>query len=596
MILLENGRSCLYQWDIDQRVEIESAEEIIEVHFVNAVTSPALVVSVYEEDGRRFANIPNILLQQFWPIQAYGCCASRVRDVETFKVIRREKPADYIYTETELKTYGSLEERIEANAEAIEKIGEAAEKNAETAASLGRQTDNLADQIRASAPDFSASGPAPICRPLAGDPLTVLSRIDIRQEGSGDPSPSNVRPIVRHSQVSLTITDDEGQRVITKELATPVIQGSFNWATGEARNDARIRDIGAATPVETGTSSSGIRYVRLMVAGAPLTTMLACNRYRITTALPSASGYIRIVGTMVYVYDNAIDFDNPAAAYAGTEVVEPAAETVVQEGPMEVLAGRGVNTIVSSTGDTEVSGKAVLDALEKTDLPEAINTALAQAKESGEFDGPQGIPGEKGEKGDRGEKGDPGEPGKDATPYTLPAATADTLGGVKVGNGLVMTGDVLGMKPDGVYELIESFAIEEDTLWVGRTQEPNGKNYALKAVRVKIISKPSEQQNAYIYFNGEEKEVSAVYLVSYSHAENERTTTAICFPLYGYWYAFNLGSANDSYNNSPPNNYPKLNGNASVVENPYITRISMKANGNFRTGTIIEIWGVRANA
>lgn len=562
MILLENGRSCLYQWDIDQRVEIESAEEIIEVHFVNAVTSPALVVSVYEEDGRRFANIPNILLQQFWPIQAYGCCASRVRDVETFKVIRREKPADYIYTETELKTYGSLEERIEANAEAIEKIGEAAEKNAETAASLGRQTDNLADQIRASAPDFSASGPAPICRPLAGDPLTVLSRIDIRQEGSGDPSPSNVRPIVRHSQVSLTITDDEDQRVITKELATPVIRGSFNWATGETRSDARIRDIGAATPVETGTSSTGVKYVRLMVAGAPLTTMLACNRYRVTTALPSVSGYIRIVGTMVYVYDNAIDFDNPAAAYAGTEVVEPAAETVTQDTPTEVLAGRGINTIVSSTGDTEVSGKAVLDVYSKQEVDEALDLLAGV------------IP----------------------DPYTLPAATADTLGGVKVGNGLVMTGDVLGMKPDGVYELIESFAIEEDTLWVGRTQEPNGKNYALKAVRVKIISKPSEQQNAYIYFNGEEKEVSAVYLVSYSHAENERTTTAICFPLYGYWYAFNLGSANYSYNNSSPNNYPKLNGNASVVENPYITRISMKANGNFRTGTIIEIWGVRANA
>ena len=580
MILLENGRSCLYQWDIDQRVEIESAEEIIEVHFVNAVTSPALVVSVYEEGGRRFANIPNILLQQFWPIQAYGCCESRVRDVETFKVIRREKPADYIYTETELKTYGSLEERIEANAEAIEKIGEAAEKNAETAASLGRQTDNLADQIRSSAPDFSASGLAPICRPLAGDPLTVLSHIDIRQEGSGDPSPDNVRPIERHSQVSLTITDDEGQRVITKELATPVIRGSYNWATGEARNDVRIRDVGAAAAVNTGTSSTGIRYVNTHNGGKVPTALLACNRYKVTTSLPTESGFIRIVGGSIYIYDNAIDFANPSAAYAGTEVVEPAAETVTQDTPTEVLAGRGVNTIVSSTGSTEVSGKAVLDALEKADLPEAINTALAQAKESGEFDGKDGLPGKD------------GRDGKDA-PADVVRYGAQTLTDDQKAQARENIG---AAEPDGVYELIESFAIEEDTLWVGRTQEPNGKNYALKAVRVKIISKPSEQQNAYIYFNGKEKEVSAVYLVSYSHAENERTTTAICFPLYGYWYAFNLGSANDVYNNSSPNNYPKLNGNASVVENPYITSISMKANGNFRTGTIIEIWGVRANA
>lgn len=41
------------------------------------------------------------------------------------------------------------------------------------------------------------------------------------------------------------------------------------------------------------------------------------------------------------------------------------------------------------------------------DLSEAINTALAQAKASGEF---------KGEKGDKGDKGEQGEPGKDGNP------------------------------------------------------------------------------------------------------------------------------------------------------------------------------------
>ena len=54
--------------------------------------------------------------------------------------------------------------------------------------------------------------------------------------------------------------------------------------------------------------------------------------------------------------------------------------------------------------------------LDAAKLPEAINTALAQAKESGEFDGPQGPQGPKGEKGIQGEKGDPGIDGKDASP------------------------------------------------------------------------------------------------------------------------------------------------------------------------------------
>lgn len=44
--------------------------------------------------------------------------------------------------------------------------------------------------------------------------------------------------------------------------------------------------------------------------------------------------------------------------------------------------------------------------------------------------------------------------------YTLPVASADTLGGVKVGEGLQMTGDVLGVV-DASYELISLVEIDE---------------------------------------------------------------------------------------------------------------------------------------
>lgn len=54
----------------------------------------------------------------------------------------------------------------------------------------------------------------------------------------------------------------------------------------------------------------------------------------------------------------------------------------------------------------DISGK-----LDATKLPEAINDALAQAKESGEFDGKDGVDGAPGEKGDKGDKGDTGETG-----------------------------------------------------------------------------------------------------------------------------------------------------------------------------------------
>ena len=68
------------------------------------------------------------------------------------------------------------------------------------------------------------------------------------------------------------------------------------------------------------------------------------------------------------------------------------------------------------------------------ELPEAVNAALEQAKESGEFDGPQGPRGEKGDKGDqgdqgiqgeKGDKGEDGEPGKDGQDGHTPVKGVD---------------------------------------------------------------------------------------------------------------------------------------------------------------------------
>ena len=65
-------------------------------------------------------------------------------------------------------------------------------------------------------------------------------------------------------------------------------------------------------------------------------------------------------------------------------------------------------------------------ALSAETLPEAINTALAQAKASGEFDGPQGPEGPQGPKGDTGEVGPAGPKGD--TGATGPKGDAGATG------------------------------------------------------------------------------------------------------------------------------------------------------------------------
>ena len=58
------------------------------------------------------------------------------------------------------------------------------------------------------------------------------------------------------------------------------------------------------------------------------------------------------------------------------------------------------------TEHQDISGK-----LDASALPTAINTALVQAKASGEFDGQPGEPGQKGDKGDQGIQGEQGPKG-----------------------------------------------------------------------------------------------------------------------------------------------------------------------------------------
>lgn len=55
------------------------------------------------------------------------------------------------------------------------------------------------------APPFSSSGAIVTCNPVAGYPLHVVSQIVPVQEGSGDPSPDNVRPISGWTEANLWV-------------------------------------------------------------------------------------------------------------------------------------------------------------------------------------------------------------------------------------------------------------------------------------------------------------------------------------------------------------------------------------------------------
>ena len=130
MFRIYDGRDCFYQWDIDRKIIVED-ETITQVHFCNRTDDCSLICEVYSEGNLRVVNVPNILLQDNWRINVYAYDGSCTKHATKFEVKSRTKPADYVYTETEIKNYDDLAEKIaqiEQNGVSDEKIGEAVER------------------------------------------------------------------------------------------------------------------------------------------------------------------------------------------------------------------------------------------------------------------------------------------------------------------------------------------------------------------------------------------------------------------------------------------------------------------------------------
>ena len=107
MFRIADGREHFYAWDLDQQIIVDDPS-IVEVHFCNRTEDVSLVVAVV--DG--LANVPNILLQSSFDMRVFGYDGKATRYDAVFKVKAKTKPSDYVYTETEIKSYEYLENKI----------------------------------------------------------------------------------------------------------------------------------------------------------------------------------------------------------------------------------------------------------------------------------------------------------------------------------------------------------------------------------------------------------------------------------------------------------------------------------------------------
>lgn len=118
MIELENGARVLKQWQQDKRVVIDNFFPGTRVEFSKRYDckDSALPVLAYEDGDHVVADIPNILLQEPGYIRVSvlpsADDAESDPEIKDFKVVKAEKPEDYIYSETKTISYQALEQRV----------------------------------------------------------------------------------------------------------------------------------------------------------------------------------------------------------------------------------------------------------------------------------------------------------------------------------------------------------------------------------------------------------------------------------------------------------------------------------------------------
>lgn len=112
MFQIYDGREHFYQWDLNRQILVTDPT-IAEVHFCNLTEDCSLVTEVKEIGGFLLADVPNILLQQSFDLHVYAYDGNATRYDAVFKVKPKSKPSDYVYTETEVKSYEALEARLD---------------------------------------------------------------------------------------------------------------------------------------------------------------------------------------------------------------------------------------------------------------------------------------------------------------------------------------------------------------------------------------------------------------------------------------------------------------------------------------------------
>lgn len=221
-----------------------------------------------------------------------------------------------------------------------------------------------------------------VCYPVAGYPLGMKAKWEPVQEGSGTPSPENIRPI--KGRDSVTITRQEDNQVITLTLPETVYGGEVDAVTGDAKETWKTLTLDGTGKWETQTTTIPGKFgFTLQVPGIAtpenpgIKGDIVCSQYPAVTANDTyrcengisveaqENHYFRIYND-THAGETADEWKSYLAAQyaAGTPVKicyklkESVPFTAAGAQPIPALSG--TNTLLTDADSVSVSGRADL--------------------------------------------------------------------------------------------------------------------------------------------------------------------------------------------------------------------------------------------
>lgn len=119
MFKIYDGRTSFWQWDTKQKL-IVLDENVTEVHFSNRDMNYSITRDVYELEGKKVCNVPDIILQLPRNLVAHAYADGRTIKSVKFAVIKRPMPDGYVVEKEE--DIDDITRRLEALENALKDI------------------------------------------------------------------------------------------------------------------------------------------------------------------------------------------------------------------------------------------------------------------------------------------------------------------------------------------------------------------------------------------------------------------------------------------------------------------------------------------